>query len=102
MESKKSLAYLRAQKKVEILKGFYSHLIVFIIINVGIILVSANVFNSKPINFEHWSNYITAFFWGIGLVCHALYVFFIMNLGNNFLRRWEDKKIKEFLEKDSK
>lgn len=100
METKKSIAYLRAQKKVETLKGFYSHLVVFILVNIGIILVSANVFNNKPINFAHWGNYVTAFFWGIGLVSHAIYVFFVMNIENNFLKRWEEKKIKEFLEED--
>lgn len=100
METKKSLAYLRAQKKVETLKGFYSHLVVFIIVNIGIILVSANVFNDKPIDFEDWSNYVTAFFWGIGLVSHAIYVFFVINIENNFLKRWEERKIKKFLEED--
>ena len=40
METKKSLTYLRAKKKVEMLKGFYSHLAVYIIVNVVIILVS--------------------------------------------------------------
>lgn len=100
METKKSIAYLRAQKKVETLKGFYSHLVVFILVNIGIILVSANVFNNKPINFAYWGNYVTAFFWGIGLVSHAIYVFFVMNIENNFLKRWEEKKIKEFLEED--
>lgn len=100
METKKSLAYLRAQKKVETLKGFYSHLVVFIIINSAIILVSANVFNDKVIDFANWKNYFTLFFWGIGLVSHAIYVFFVMNIENNFLKRWEEKKIKEFLEED--
>ncbi len=100
METKKSLAYLRAKKKVETLKGLYGHLAVYIIVNIAIILVSANVFNAKEINFAHWSNYVTAIFWGIGLVSHALYVFFVMNVNNNFLKRWEEKKIKQFLEED--
>lgn len=56
METEKSLAYLRAKKKVEILKDFYNHLIVFILVNTGIILVSANVFNDKPTDFADCSN----------------------------------------------
>lgn len=100
METKKSLEYLRAKKKVETLKGFYSHLLVFILLNMGIILVSANVFNDKPIDFAKGSNYITLFFWGIGLVSHAIYVFFVMNFKNNLLKRWEEKKIKQLLEED--
>ena len=100
METKKSLAYLRAKKKVETLKAFYSHIAVYIIVNGAIILVSANVFNSKEIDFADWGNYVTAIFWGIGLVSHALYVFFVMNVNNNFLKRWGEKKIKQFLEED--
>lgn len=100
METKKSLTYLRAKKKVEMLKGFYGHLAVYIIVNTVIILVSANVFNNKEIDFTDWGNYVTAFFWGFGIVSHALYVFFVMNVENNFLKRWEEKKIKQFLEED--
>jgi hypothetical protein len=100
METKRSLSYLRAKKKVETLKGFYSHLAAYIIVNTILILISANVFNSEKIDFTNWSNYVTAFFWGIGLVCHALYVFFVLNVNSNFLKRWEDKKIKQFLEEE--
>ncbi len=100
MEVKRSLAYLRAKKKVETLKGFYSHLAVFIVINAIIILMSANVFGSGETNFGDWSNYVTLFFWGIGLVSHALYVFFVLNIKNNFLKRWEEKKINQFLDEE--
>ncbi len=100
METKRSLAYLRAKKKVETLKGFYSHLAVYVIVNIIIILISANVFNSKKIDFADLGNYATAFFWGFGIVFHALYVFYAINMGNNIFKRWEEKKIKEFLEKD--
>jgi uncharacterized membrane protein len=100
MEAKRSLAYLRAKKKVEILKGFYGHLTVFILINTAMILVQANVFNAEKIDFTGLGIYVTAFFWGIGLVSHALYVFFVMKVENNFLKRWEDKKMKEFLEEE--
>tara|TARA_R110002050_G_scaffold14049_3_gene44708 strand:+ start:69 stop:374 length:306 start_codon:yes stop_codon:yes gene_type:complete len=100
METKKSLAYLRAKRKVEALKAFYSHLTVYVIINTGIILASANVFNSKEINFESWGIYITAFFWGIGLISHGLFTLYIVNFENSFLKRWEEKKMKQFLEDD--
>jgi uncharacterized membrane protein YbjE (DUF340 family) len=100
METQKSLAYLRAKKKVETLKDFYSHLVVFILINIGIILVSANVFNAQEIDFKQWSNYVTLFFWGIGLIFHALYVLYVMKFKNTFLNKWEEKKIKQFLEEE--
>ena len=100
METKKNLAYLRAKKKVETLKGFYNHLIAYVLINIVIILINANVFNNKPIDFTQWTNYLTAFFWGFGLLYHAIHVFFLINFKNNFLKRWEEKKMKEFLEND--
>ncbi|WP_246516260.1 2TM domain-containing protein [Aequorivita echinoideorum] len=101
MDYPKNKAYLEARKKLEALKGFYNHLAVYIVVNLAIILVSANVFNSKAVDLFHWTNYITAFFWGFGLVSHGLYVLFFLNSKNNFLKRWEDRKIREFLEKDN-
>jgi|SRR5690554_177900 len=100
MEAKRSLAYLRAKRKVETLKGFYGHLLVYIIINAAIALVSANFFGRGKADFSNWEIYITAFFWGIGLLSHAIYVFFFLNFKNNFLKRWEEKKIKQFLDED--
>lgn len=101
METEKSLNYLRAEKKVETLKGFYGHLTAYIIVNVGIILVSANVFGKGEIDFSGWEIYVTPIFWGIGLVSHGIYVFFELYVKNNYLRRWEEKKINQFLEDDN-
>ncbi len=100
METKRSLAYLRAKKKVETLKGFYSHLIAYIIFNTVIILFATGVISSERLNFSYWLGYTTSFFWGIGLVSHAIYVLFIFKFKNNFLKRWEEKKIKQFLDED--
>ncbi len=102
METKRSLAYLRAKKKVETLKGFYSHLAVYLIVNIGIILLSANVFNGQEIDFGDLGIYATAFLWGFGIVAHAIYVFYVMNMENNIFRRWEERKIKEFLDREEK
>lgn len=101
MEIEKSLSYLRAKKKVETLKGFYGHLTAYLFVNTAMILVQANVFNSEKVDFMGLGIYVTAFFWGIGLVCHAIYVFFVMNVENSFLKRWEEKKIKQFLEEEN-
>ncbi len=100
METKKSLTYLRAKKKVETLKGFYEHLTAYVAVNAVIILTLSNVFSSREINFADFGNYGLAFFWGFGLVSHAIYVFFVLNVQNNFLKRWEEKKINQFLEDD--
>lgn len=97
-DNKRSPAYLRAKRKVEILKGLYRHAIVFVIINLMLILFRANVFGAGKADFSNLGIYAVAFFWGIGLVSHAIYVFFEINFKINFLRRWEEKKIREFME----
>lgn len=97
---KSSASYLRAKRKVEILKGFYQHFIVFIIINTVLILFSANVFNAKEIDFSNWVIYVTTFFWGIGLFFHAVFVLFELYFKNKFLKQWEENKIRQFMEND--
>lgn len=100
MEKKKSPEYLRAKRKVEVLKAFYQHLIVYITINSVMILFMANVFSREAVNFSNIGIYTIAFFWGIGLVSHAIYVFFEIHFKINFLRRWEERKIQQFMDDD--
>lgn len=100
MEHKRDIAYLRAKKKVETLKGFYSHLAVYILVNTILIFISAGVFSPGKADFTDWGIYATAFFWGIGLVCHALYIFFVFHIKINFLKSWEEKKMQQFMEED--
>lgn len=100
METKKSLKYLKAKKKVEALKGLYGHLTVYILINGLMILYNANVLNSGEIDFSGLGNYFTALMWGIGLFFHILYVIVLFNFNSNVIDRWEEKKIKEIIDKD--
>ena len=88
--------YQQALKRVKRIKGFYTHLIVYIVINLMLLIV--NYKNSEVgENFWRWQNFTTVFFWGIGLFGHALSVF----LPTLFLGKdWEEKKIKELMEKE--
>ena len=87
-------SYLRAKKKVDKLVGFYWHLAVYVVINLFLILLIG--LNSGQ-GFWSFGTYATAFFWGIGLFFHFLGVF-----GPNFMfgKDWEDRKIKEYMDKD--
>ncbi|UZH55249.1 2TM domain-containing protein [Salinimicrobium tongyeongense] len=92
----KSYQYKLAQKKVKRIKDFYVHLLVFLFVNIAIIAVSSideGLFNGL----QEPENYFTAFFWGIGLFFHWWNVF-----GPNifFGKNWEEKKIKELMEKE--
>lgn len=88
-------AYMRAQKKVKSLMGFYWHLASYVIINLFIITIIV----SNGVPFFSFGTWATAFFWGIGLFFHFLGVF-----GPSFFfgKNWEERKIKEFMDKENK
>jgi hypothetical protein len=89
--------YNLAYKRVKRIKGFYFHLIIYLMFNGVIIIANSN--ESTPNNhiFWNWENFSTSLFWGIGLLSHGLSVF-----GRNifFGKNWEEKKIQELMEKD--
>lgn len=95
-------SYNRAYRKVKKIKGFYSHLKVYVIVNAIIIISSLNsrgfVGNHFELRgFRDWEIYSTAFYWGIALAIHAFTVF-----GPDifFNKDWEDKKIKKYMDKE--
>ncbi len=90
------LTYQQALKKVKRIKGFYIHLMVYIVINVMILLLQ--FFNNEPSrDFWQWQTFGMAIFWGIGIVSHAMSVFLpTLLLGKD----WEQRKINEIMEKD--
>ena len=88
--------YERARKRVEQQKGFYGHLTAYIIINIALILVNLDM---KDILIEklRLQIFITPLLWGIGLLIHGLVVF---GKGFKLFKNWEEKKIKELMDKD--
>lgn len=95
---KDSIRYKSAQKRMRDIKGFYTHLAVYLLVNTAIFMVST--MNQGFLEaLTRWNNYTTFFFWGIGLFAHWASVF-----GPNLMfgRDWEEKKIREIMEKDNK
>ncbi len=88
--------YKSAQKRVKDIKGFYIHLLVYLFVNVFLILLNTNIFRFGNLNFEP-CNFYTALFWGIGLAAHWASVF---GPGMFLGKEWEEKKIKELMDKD--
>ena len=92
------IRYEEAVKKVKKLKGFYTHAIVYLVINIMFVIV--NVQNLEPgESYFQFKNFITAFFWGIGLLTHAMGTFipyFILG------KDWEEHKIKQLMEQERK
>jgi hypothetical protein len=84
--------FTRAKARVEDIRDFYSHLLIYIVVNIGIALL--NYYQNE------WE---TAWFlftlggWGIGLVSHALGTFG----ANPFTGKdWEERKIQELMKKE--
>jgi len=91
-------AYLRAKKKLGKLKGFYWHLAAYIVVNTFLIIMIVTQLNGNE-SFWQFGTFATPIFWGIGLMFHFFGVFGPdLLFGNN----WEERKIKEFLDKDKK
>jgi hypothetical protein len=88
--------YYAAQKKVKSIKGFYIHFMVYVFVN---IVLSIQIYSINKNNFWKWESFSPALFWGIGILAHGTSVF-----GSNLLfdTNWEERKIKEFMEKDKK
>lgn len=91
----KEEAYLRAQKKVKALVGFYWHLASYVIVNLFLIILIV----SNGGELFSFGTFATAFFWGIGLLFHFLGVY-----GPAFIfgKNWEQRKIKEIMDKEDK
>ena len=88
-----NIKYLEAQKRVKRLKGFYIHAVVYVLVNLFIIAQNAE----SGEELSNINNYWTAIFWGIGLLGHATSVF----LPNLLMGKdWEEKKIRELMDKN--
>ena len=106
MESETYQKYDRAKKRVKEIRSFYTHLRIFIIVNV---LVYVTRFFVLPrlgvlpqdegfIDWLNWNTYLMPILWGIGLGIHGLRVF-----ASKFrpIKRWEERKINEILKKEN-
>lgn len=84
--------YEKARKKVQEIKGFYVHFVVYAIVILLIIIV-----NLRFVPQYHWFWY-PMFGWGLGLFFHWFGVIGVDRLG--FGKDWEEKKIKEYMDKN--
>ncbi|MFD2561510.1 2TM domain-containing protein [Aquimarina rubra] len=96
-DSEKEKRYKNAKKRVDDERGFYSHLSIYIVINLVILFINTNFKSQGFENWGQWHLYITPVLWGIGLLFHGLRVF-----KQNFIfgRNWEQRKIKQLMDED--
>jgi hypothetical protein len=82
--------YYEARKRVQELKGFYIHVIIYVLVNLLFFLV--NILRSSDELWFIWS----LIGWGVGLAAHAIGVF---GVGWVFGQEWERRKVAEIAEK---
>ena len=83
--------YIRAKKKVEDIKGFYWNLLSYCLVIPFLIFI-----NLQTSSGYHWF-WWPMLGWGIGIVSHGFGVFGYKIL---FGKDWEERKIKEIMDKD--
>ena len=87
----------RARKRVEEIKGFRIHLMVYLLINLLILLATGIQNYRQDETVLRWHMLSTPFFWGIGLALHAGRVF---GFNAVFGKDWEARKIARYMEED--
>jgi hypothetical protein len=83
--------YARAKKRVKEIKDFYQHLTTYLVINALLFVI--NMLTSPGYLWFYWP----LFGWGIAVAIHAMSVF---GTGRLWGKEWEDRKIREIMEKD--
>lgn len=105
MKNQPVLKLQRAKKKVDSIKGFYNHLVVYVIINLTLFVLREKVIltllSKESIgdpNFLHWINWNvfgTPIIWGIVLFIHAIIVF---GSKPSFIKNWEQQQLKKYMQ----
>lgn len=84
--------YIRAKKRVENLKDFYIHLTVYLLVNIFLFVINLTTYTGV------WWFIYPLGGWGIGVTVHGISIFASGKFGSD----WEERKIKEYMEKDDR
>ncbi|WP_394750536.1 2TM domain-containing protein [Spongiimicrobium salis] len=116
MKEMPSEHFAKARTRVNRIKRFYKHLMVYVSVNIIILLIKGiawRFFMDEGITdqgFYDWfklNMLLTPIFWGIGLFIHGLLVFrypgfTIKSLMSKGMRNWEERQIQKYLKEDDK
>lgn len=81
--SQEDPAYKVALERAEMLQGYYVHVLVYVVVNVGLFFI--NLFTKG--DGGGWWFYWVTIGWGIGLLVHTMVTFFGV-----FSEGWKDRK----------
>ena len=94
--------YQRAKERVKEIKGWYNHLMVYIIINTILQVIHGGYIDGVYlyVGDSMFGHLITPVVWGTALLIHGLWVF-RGNYVRRFYKDWETRKIDEFIQEDT-
>lgn len=105
MEKIRDKKLAKARQKVEEIKEFYKHVIIYVLVNLFLAFVwkfSFKIFGnfviSNQFNDDGFTHIPIWFIWGVFLVADAFKTFGFLNF---YGKSWEERKINEFM-KDQK
>ncbi len=82
--------YERAHARVQALKGLYTHVVAYVLVNIGLFAINLLAGGG-------WWFYWPLLGWGVGLGLHVLNVFAI---GGRFGQDWEERKIRDLMDRE--
>ena len=95
--------YVRAKKRVDNIKNFYAHLVIYLLMNILLFAFKGSILNfikSKGVvdqgflNWVEWNLIFIPILWGIVLAVTGLY---FLKLKPRFFREWEERQIKKYM-----
>ena len=90
MDENEDKLYKREKARMEALRGFYIHALVYVVVNLG--LFALNMLTSRDSLWFYWP----LLGWGIGLAINGIVVF----AGGLFSADWEERKIRELMDEE--
>lgn len=97
--------YLRAKKRVNRIKKFYSHAVVYVVVNIAIIFVKLHFYDYfsdtipgmdwYEVNWLGWEIISTPIIWGLFLLVHGVRV-----LLTPFSEKWEERQIQKYMQQE--
>ncbi len=93
--------YIKAKKRVDNIRNFFIHLLVYIVANITIssVKVIHNINRGETFNqaFFDFSTFALWMAWGIGIAFHGFAVF---TDSTKFFITWKNKKLKQYIENE--
>lgn len=90
-EKNKNNSFLKAKQRVEALKGFYYHVLIYCLVVPFLIFINYKTY------WEFKWFWFSALGWGIGIGFHAYRVFVRYPI---FGEKWEQRKIEQFMREE--